>query len=100
MKYIKQKSTNKIIHRENPHSEQALDNAVIKSGIAKADLEVVEVDWDEDTWNSNSVSYADKRIKAYGSTGDQLDMQYRDLVNDTTVWKDHVAKVKKDIPKI
>jgi hypothetical protein len=99
MKYIKQKSTNKIILREEPFSDKTLDNAVTQSGIAKADLEVVEVNWDENTWNSNSVSYADKRIKAYGSTGDQLDMQYRDLVNDTTVWKDHVAKVKTDIPK-
>ena len=99
MKYIKQKSTNKIILREEPFSDKTLDNAVIHSGIAKADLEVVEVDWDENTWNNNSVSYQDKRIKAYGSTGDQLDMQYRDLINGTTVWKDHVAKVKTDIPK-
>ena len=43
--------------------------------------------------------YQDKRIKAYGSINEQLDMQYKDLVNDTTVWKDHIAKVKSDIPK-
>tara|TARA_Y100001949_G_scaffold165421_1_gene161133 strand:- start:490 stop:792 length:303 start_codon:yes stop_codon:yes gene_type:complete len=99
MKYIKQKSTNKIIFREEPFSDKTLDNAVIASGIAKADLEVVEVDWDDATWNNNSVSYEDKRIKAYGSIGDQLDMQYRDLKDGTTVWKDHIAKVKTDIPK-
>ncbi len=99
MKYIKQKSTNKVIYREEPFSDETLNNAVKRSGISKSDLEVVEVDWDEATWNSNSISYQEKRIKAYGSINDQLDMQYHDLVNDTTVWKDHVAKVKKDIPK-
>ena len=35
----------------------------------------------------------------YASTGDQLDMQYKDLLNGTIVWKDHVAKVKSDFPK-
>ena len=45
------------------------------------------------------VPYQDKRVKAYGSIGDQLDMQYRDLVNGTTEWKDHIAKVKSDIAK-
>jgi len=46
----------------------------------------------EPTWQEN-------RIAAYGSWGDQLDMQYWDYVNDTTVWVDHVAKVKSDHPK-
>jgi len=45
------------------------------------------------------IPYQDKRIQAYGRIGDQLDMQYKDLVNGTTVWKDHIAKVKSDIPK-
>ena len=45
------------------------------------------------------IHYVDKRITAYGSIGDQLDMQYRDLVNGTTVWKDHISKVKSDIAK-
>jgi hypothetical protein len=39
------------------------------------------------------------RISAYGSVGDQLDMQYWDGVNDTTVWPDHIAQVKADHPK-
>ena len=34
------------------------------------------------------------RILAYGDVGEQLDMQYRDAVNGTTEWKDHVANVK------
>ena len=43
--------------------------------------------------------YADLRRAAYASWGDQLDMQYHDLVDDTTVWKDHVASVKAAHPK-
>ena len=39
------------------------------------------------------------RRNAYASIGDQLDQQYHDLVDDTTTWKDAVAKVKSDHPK-
>tara|TARA_B100000902_G_scaffold70028_1_gene75819 strand:- start:8435 stop:8863 length:429 start_codon:yes stop_codon:yes gene_type:complete len=35
-----------------------------------------------------------ERILAYGDMGEQLDMQYKDAVNGTTTWKDHVANVK------
>ena len=45
------------------------------------------------------VKYKDDRRVAYGDIGDQLDMRYRDLLNGTTTWKDHVAKVKSDHPK-
>tara|TARA_R110002124_G_scaffold47198_1_gene140797 strand:- start:50 stop:382 length:333 start_codon:yes stop_codon:yes gene_type:complete len=41
--------------------------------------------------NNRAISYP--RIK------DQLDMQYKDLLNGTTTWKDAVAKVKSDNPK-
>jgi len=34
------------------------------------------------------------RMLAYGDVGEQLDMQYRDVLNGTTEWKDHVANVK------
>jgi hypothetical protein len=43
--------------------------------------------------------YIEARQVAYGSIGDQLDMQYKDLVNGTTTWKDHVAQVKSDNSK-
>ena len=47
----------------------------------------------------DSQEYARNRATAYASTGDQLDMQYWDSVNDTTTWKDHVASVKAQFPK-
>ena len=46
-----------------------------------------------------SPNYAQFRREAYGSIGDQLDMQYKDSVNGTTIWKDHVSAVKVKYPK-
>ena len=76
MKYIKQISTGKIVHRENPHTDKTLDNAVIEHNINKADLEIVEENWTEDEWNSawhNQLSYEEKRRKSYPPMTDYLD---------------------------
>ena len=35
-----------------------------------------------------------ERQNAYGDVGAQLDMQYKDELNGTTTWKDHIAGVK------
>ena len=43
--------------------------------------------------------YSRKRVNAYPSIQDQLDMQYWDKKNGTTTWVDAVAKVKSDNPK-
>ena len=40
-----------------------------------------------------------KRASEYPTWQDQMDMQYKDLLNGTTTWKDAVAKVKSDNPK-
>ena len=48
----------------------------------------------------DSQAYARNRATAYASTGDQLDMQYWDSVNGTTTWKDHIASVKAQFPKV
>ena len=47
----------------------------------------------------DTFTYVEKRIGSYGSIGDQLDMQYWDSVNGTTIWKDHVASIKNKFPK-
>jgi len=39
------------------------------------------------------------RASEYPSWQEQLDMQYKDLLNGTTTWKDAVAKLKSDNPK-
>jgi len=50
-------------------------------------------------WNDQQFGYIQARQEGYGSIAEQLDMQYWDLVNETTVWKDHIAQVKSDNPK-
>tara|TARA_Y100001951_G_C11285953_1_gene268677 strand:- start:290 stop:616 length:327 start_codon:yes stop_codon:yes gene_type:complete len=39
-------------------------------------------------------NYAEFRREAYGTIGDQLDMQYKDALNGTSTWKDHITAVK------
>ena len=46
-----------------------------------------------------SANYAQYRAAAYPSIGDQLDMQYHDLVDSTTTWEDAIAAVKSKYPK-
>jgi len=97
MKYIKQKSTGKIIFREEPHSDKTIDNAVVFSGIDKSDLEVAENSWSEDDWIDNSVSYQDKRQTEYPSIGDQLDKIYHEGID---AWKtDMIKPIKDKYPK-
>jgi hypothetical protein len=45
------------------------------------------------------IPYSIARQNEYPDIGDQLDMQYHDLVNGTTTWKDAIAQVKADNPK-
>jgi len=54
----------------------------------EAEIEVAHAEWQAE-WDAQE--YARNRATAYASTGDQLDMQYWDSVNDTTTWKDHIA---------
>lgn len=52
-------------------------------------------------WVDRSKSFTDPeraRVVAYGHVGEQLDMIYKDMINGTTNWQEHVAKVKSEIP--
>ena len=60
--------------------------------VADIEAKMVEVQADYD-----AKQY--QRDRVYPSIGEQLDMQYKDLLNGTTTWKDAVAKVKSDNPK-
>ena len=44
-------------------------------------------------------AYKDQRAEAYPSIQEQLDMQYWDGVNGTTIWADTVAQIKSENPK-
>ena len=63
------------------------------------DYAQAKIDLGNHKWNDQQFGYIQARQEAYGSIGDQLDMQYKDAVNGTTTWKDHVAQVKSDNPK-
>ena len=63
------------------------------------DYAQAKIDLGNHKWNDQQFGYIQAREKAYGPIAEQLDMIYWDKVNDTTVWKDHVAKVKSDNPK-
>ena len=43
--------------------------------------------------------YIKARQLAYASVQEQLDMQYWDAENGTTLWADHITTVKTDNPK-
>ena len=89
MKYIKQKSTGKIIFREEPHSDKTIDNAVVFSGIDKSDLEVAESSWTNEQWTKalhNQLSYDEQRKAEYSPIGDQLDMLWH-AIDDGTLDK-------------
>lgn len=47
----------------------------------------------------NDTEYQRDRSTSYPSIQEQLDMQYWDSVNGTSLWKDAIAKVKTDNPK-
>ena len=47
----------------------------------------------------DKLKYKEKRMKAFPTWQEQMDMQYWDAVNGTTTWKDAIAKVKSDNPK-
>jgi len=87
-----------------------------------AQLRVIEEDYDRIEWlyGTTPISKSDIQAKqaelkaaydakkyqrdrigenGYAPIEDQLDMQYWDSVNGTTLWKDHIAKVKSDHPK-
>jgi hypothetical protein len=45
------------------------------------------------------LAYVEPREREYPTIADQLDMQYHDLVDGTTTWKDAVEAVKDAHPK-
>ena len=67
--------------------------SLIDGHTAAAPVEQSEAEW------LAAQTYDVAREAKYGDIGDQLDMQYKDAVNGTTTWKDHVTAVKSAHPK-
>ena len=68
------------MENENPPTDEALNAKIVE---LKAEYDALQY----------------QRDRQYPSIGDQLDMQYHDLLDGTTTWKDAIAKVKADNPK-
>ena len=88
----------------NPVAEVSVDADDIKkitwhngtTPIAEADILAKQKEL-QTTYDNNS--YQRKRVDAYPTIEEQLDMQYWDSVNGTTKWKTAIAKVKSDNAK-
>lgn len=71
-----------------------LDPSTSPPSRSEIDAEVVRLQAEHD-----AAQYQRDRADVYPPIGDQLDMQYHDLIDGTTTWKDHVAAVKAAHPK-
>jgi len=67
--------------------------------ISDDDFEQKVIDCANSKFDKQENGYKTARQEAYESVQDQLDMQYWDGVNGTTLWADHIAQVKADNPK-
>jgi hypothetical protein len=64
--------------------------------ISKADIDAKLIELEEEY---DAQEYARNRVSAYPSTGDQLDMMYKDTKNSTTTHAAAVEAVKTKWPK-
>ena len=104
MRILKIKATNKIIEAQSRATEGTLISNALSRGFNASEIEESLVTQEQyntliNTQNENDKTYSDKRRLEYPSISDQLDMQYKDLLNGTTTWKDAIAKIKSDNPK-
>jgi hypothetical protein len=105
MRVCIEKSSGKMIESQSgDHAAYgALLGNAVSAGYAAEDVEekVVTQDAFDVLWiaAAPTQTYAQKRKDAYASIGDQLDLQYHDLTDGTTTWRDHVAAVKAAHPK-
>tara|TARA_B100000524_G_scaffold267435_1_gene146687 strand:- start:273 stop:626 length:354 start_codon:yes stop_codon:yes gene_type:complete len=76
--------------------------------LSKITIDQSKVDAARNELNSefNITEYARQRTGEAGTTdtiyapwADQLDMMYKDAINGTTTWKDHITAVKNKYPK-
>ena len=74
-----------------------------KITLVQSDIDAARVTLDAEAaailYKSQRTGTAGTTDTIYASVGDQLDMQYKDAVNGTTTWKDHIAAVKAKYPK-
>ena len=95
---------NKAIKAINPSAQFSITNedfSTIKwidgtEPISQSDVEAKQAELQADY---DAKQYQRDRAKVYPSIGDQLDMQYWDKINATSIWSDLITKIKSDNPK-
>lgn len=87
--------------RTEVEAEKPLNKSVdgVISELTDEEYEQLITDRAESRFDVQENGWIEDRLQAYGSWQEQMDMQYWDEVNGTTVWKDHIAQVKDDNPK-
>jgi len=90
--------SDKLIEYQSSSTPGTLISNAILAGVDITGLEEQETDLPIVSFLPPP-DYAELRQGAYASWGDQLDMQFHDLLDDTTTWRDHVAAVKAAHPK-
>ena len=91
--------TLQAILKINPNAKVSItqkpnENEVIEWLDGTAEISQADIDA-----KKSEFAYIEARERAYPSIKEQLDMMYHDQVDDTTTWKDTIAKVKADNPK-
>tara|TARA_Y100000004_G_scaffold113872_1_gene127917 strand:- start:5518 stop:5832 length:315 start_codon:yes stop_codon:yes gene_type:complete len=72
----------------------------VEQELSDTDYEQLIIDRANYEYEKQQFGWIEQRQLAYGSIADQLDMMYWDNVNGTTTWKDHIAQVKTEFPKV
>ena len=72
-----------------------LDQLQIKPTEAEVNAEIARLQAEYD-----AKQYQRDRAKEYPSLQEQLDMQYWDSVNGTTIWQDTINAIKAKYPKV
>lgn len=101
MKISINKATGIIFESSSASSDEAMIANAAQYGI-EVDIQTVTDKECEAMLKARDVSqstYTDRRRAKYPSIQDQLDMQYKDAVNGTTLWKDLIAAIKTSEPK-
>jgi|TARA_Y100000114_G_scaffold78021_1_gene71791 hypothetical protein len=84
-------------------SSGAFDASGKSISLTQSDIDAARVTLDNEAaailYQKQRTGEAGTTDTIYASIGDQLDMQYKDAINGTTTWKDHVAAVKAKYPK-
>ena len=73
-------------------------NGVQVALTAEEEAEIL-AQWAEEEDRVAKRGYIALRVAAYAPIAEQLDMQYKDALNGTHTWLDHIADVKARYPK-